>query len=222
LKYTNNSSGNVLFLILIAVALFAALSYAVTSSTRSGGGDASRESNDVKAASLLQYTSSLRAAIQRMIVGGVDITNLNFTAPSNFASCTNTAACVFHPSGGGVIYQNNSLGGMGLGIFSGSWVFSQGNSAVLNVGTNGVGGEDLIAFSLDIDKGICEAINKKLGLPYSPVPVSGSQAYSPEEISANAGGVGITLSALTGKYEGCYLGNDTDEEYVYFSVLVAR
>ncbi len=235
MKYTNNSSGNVLFLILIAVALFAALSYAVTQSTRSGGGDASQESNSVKAANLLQYTAAIRTAVQRMIMNGVAVTDLEFNAPVNFSNCTSPSVCVFHPSGGGALYPNSQPSG--LGIFSGAWTFNM-DYEVKNIGKTGVDGNDLVAFSLDIDKGVCEAINKKLGLPYSPVPVTGTQMYSPEEISllymddnytaptsatsGIIGNSGVTFIALSGQYEGCYLGNDTDEEYVFFSVLSAR
>ena len=58
--------GNILFLILIAVALFAVLSYAVTKSSRGGGNSVSNEQAETKAAQLLQYGSAVRATMQRM------------------------------------------------------------------------------------------------------------------------------------------------------------
>ena len=65
--------GNVLFLILIAVALFAALSYAVTQSTRSGSGDASGETNLISSAQLTQYPAGIRTSIVRMIIAGAQV-----------------------------------------------------------------------------------------------------------------------------------------------------
>lgn len=52
-------SGNVLFLILIAVALFAALSYVVAHSGRSSAGSTSRELAKLQAAQILGYFTSL-------------------------------------------------------------------------------------------------------------------------------------------------------------------
>ena len=63
-----SESGNVLFLILIAVALFAALSYAVTQSSRSGSSDASSEKSLVSSSVLTEYPAGVRTAIMRMIV----------------------------------------------------------------------------------------------------------------------------------------------------------
>src|SRR5690606_535896 len=62
--------GNILFLILLAVILFAALSYAVTSSMRGGGKDASEESLQLAASDMLQWLASLDAAVMRMHLGG--------------------------------------------------------------------------------------------------------------------------------------------------------
>src|SRR5688500_18709552 len=81
-------SGNVLFLILIAVALFAALSYAVTQSTRSGGGDAGRETSRISGAQMTQYPASIRTALVRMIIGGQNVDTLEFNDPSTFDNCT--------------------------------------------------------------------------------------------------------------------------------------
>jgi hypothetical protein len=60
----NSRSGNVLFLILIAVALFAALSYAVTSSSRSSGAQIGADQARIMAAEIRQYASSIEQAIR--------------------------------------------------------------------------------------------------------------------------------------------------------------
>lgn len=102
------SSGNVLFLILIAVLLFAALSYAVTKSTRGGGAGSKKEEVSVQAAAIMQYFSTLDVAVQRMIMSGVPLENLDWSASgintSNSANslCSTSACKVFDPAGGGV------------------------------------------------------------------------------------------------------------------------
>lgn len=59
--------GNALFLILIAVALFAALSYAVTQSSR-GGGSIDREQAELISARVSSFYGAIQHAITRMMV----------------------------------------------------------------------------------------------------------------------------------------------------------
>lgn len=91
----NNASGNALFLILIAVALFAALSYAVTNSGRGGGG-VDKERLMLDASQMVQYAGTVRNAVQRMVLFGVDPADLNFFYNSN------DETAVFFPSGGAI------------------------------------------------------------------------------------------------------------------------
>ena len=58
-------NGNALFLILIAVALFAALSYAVTNSGRGGSG-IDKETAEIEAAQIIQEVGRFRNAIMRL------------------------------------------------------------------------------------------------------------------------------------------------------------
>jgi len=60
-----SQKGNALFLILIAVALFAALSYAVTQSGRSGGG-VDKEQAIISASNFVQQMNYIRTEIQRL------------------------------------------------------------------------------------------------------------------------------------------------------------
>lgn len=102
-------SGNVLFLILIAVALFAALSYAVTQATGGGVIDVSREENDLDQAKSENFESAINAAKWRLtIVNGCQPEEISYETPegdyANPAAPANRKCHVFFPEGGGVPY----------------------------------------------------------------------------------------------------------------------
>lgn len=110
-------SGNVLFLILLAVALFAALSYAVTQSSRSGGNDISDEDARLAASQIVQYATMIEQTIARLILSnGCREQQISFAADSdgdgnwydsgdnyhNPNSPSDLSCHVFHVNGGNI------------------------------------------------------------------------------------------------------------------------
>ena len=228
--------GNVLFLILIAVALFAALSYAVTQSSRSGGGDANSETNLVNSATITQYPASIRTAIIRQIVSkNVGVSELEFNTPSNFAACTGgstTTTCVFHPAGGGATYVLAPGDVMASGNAS-QWVFNGSNEINL-VGTSDAADDpsvsevDIIAFLPGIKQSICQKINEELGIG-TTIPEDTGINVTTQKVNgvALASGATGTIGAaggtnsddLDGQGFGCFNDGGT---YIYYHVLIEQ
>lgn len=180
--------GNVLFLILIAVALFAALSYAVTQSTRSGGGDASNETNLISSAQLTQYPAGVRTAVVRMLIGGISMDQLYFNSPSSFdVAGTNNIntdedrrRAVFHPMGGGAVFAQIPTEVMTSSATSRDWIFTA-DYEIDRIGTSvagSPGGNDLIAFLPEMTFNMCRKMNEEvgIGLDGSEVPTAGISA----------------------------------------------
>lgn len=237
--------GNVLFLILIAVALFAALSYAVTQSTRSGGGDASDEGNLVNSAQITQYPASVRTSIVRMVIGGADVATLEFNEPDDFTNCTTIngvqSRCVFHPDGGGATHQNAPGGVMASGT-AGAWRFNGENEINLIGRTSGTedsptsNSADLIAFLPGVTNGICERINEELGITTVAADIvengivydSASDMVNPNgttDTSIGAGGNtigGTDAPAFNAQPFGCFKDGSTTGQNVYYHVLIER
>ena len=188
-----SESGNVLFLILIAVALFAALSYVVTQSTRSGGGSTEREKNILSSAQMTQYPTALRTSIIRLVLGGVGIENVKFNAPGAFGASTN--AEVFHPQGGGATYQAAPAELMNGGLAQGVWVYNA-DFEVPGIGLDGSGGNDLIAFLPNVSTGVCLQVNEELGLGVSACTAGDLTGGIPEMPNSTAG----LANTMTGSY----------------------
>lgn len=225
-----SEKGNVLFLILIAVALFAALSYAVTQSTRSGGGDASKETNLVNAAGITQYPASVKTAITRMVVSSsIDPDSLLFNPPSTFSAFTTTYPAtngVFHPTGGGATYTDAPASVMENNA-AGTWHFN-GANRVTNIGTTdaslSTADADVIAFLSGVKKSVCDSIHKKLGIAttyatISPINITSDMTVANPNINISGGGT-IASTELTGQPQGCF--QQPANNYVYYHVLVER
>lgn len=231
-------SGNVLFLILIAVALFAALSYAVTQSTRSGGGDATSETNLVNSAQVTQYPAGIRTSMVRMIIGGETATDIEFNPPSDYTNCTGAGdtpatfdRCVFHPLGGGATYQlaPSSI----IATLDGTWYFNA-HFEIDNIGTSdgaSSDGNDIIAFLPGISEQLCKRINEELGISTTIqnnganwLADPGIKTYMDKNYSMPAAPTGVigtgATSNLSGQPYGCFQNNGTD--YVYYHVLIER
>ena len=161
-----DQKGNALFLILVAVVLFAALSYAITQSDR-GGGDASAEANLVKSTTPIQYASSIATAISRLQLRGVSVDDINFVPPYKpaFNDPQYIPGNVFHPDGGGAPFQRYDAVSAMLdtdGEPLGAWSYIElaDEPLIFHLGTDT--GYEIIAFLPYIHKGICMQIQKKL------------------------------------------------------------
>lgn len=166
------SRGNILFLILLAVVLFAALAYAVTSSMRGGGNDVSKENTTALAAYLMNQAVHMEQTIMRMIMtGNVKLHQLDFSDAGGRSSNAANTACaidqckVYHPDGGGMtppvtpgrarrpgVTQNLAGSDVQSGVFL---------SSVKNVGTTL---PDVILLMRGVNDAICNEINVKAGV----------------------------------------------------------
>lgn len=109
-----HARGNALFLILIAVALFGALSYAITQSGR-GGGNIAREEAMIKQARLENYQAAITAAVMRLTLPGTcTAAQISYETPAganaNPSAPSDKSCHIFHPNGGGVGWQDLGMG----------------------------------------------------------------------------------------------------------------
>lgn len=242
------SSGNVLFLILIAVALFAALSYAVTKST-SGGGGIGKEKANLAASEILQYSSQVSMAVQRLMLirgctenqisflydwdGDGDIRNDLSSDQANTVSPADKSCTVFLPEGMNVNWLPRPS----------SLIASEtSRDYVLNGSSIYIGhGDDSksdLAFTFGMINSaktleLCNAINELLGLPADlDIPANfntffgyfswaGNYTDASTDVTRIIGDT-VAEEVLVGKNAGCFKAIHTGDTLVYFHIVHAR
>lgn len=223
LSSDTSQSGNVLFIILIAVALFAALSFAVSSTMRSNQTTGiAQEKEKVNTAYLHQFPSALNQTIMRMRMSeGIQPEELIFAFPGNtdygtFGTVPDHE--VFHPQGGGLPYQappDNVNDGS-------SWIFN-GDLEIDNIGTTGgtSNNTELLAILTGIPENLCRYINYDI-TDVMQDPPSITVSGETNKFTGTFGYAGtVSNPAVSGHDTYCYYSTNLGK-YVFYKALIER
>ncbi|HOO81509.1 MAG TPA: hypothetical protein PK513_03295 [Alphaproteobacteria bacterium] len=212
LKQRYSETGNVLFIILLAIVLIGALTAAIQSSNRSEGSNIDAETLVIRASEVQRYASELERAVTFIMQNGASESDLRFAHPDAHSDYGDLSADadpsdqVFHVSGGGASYRA-APGGINDGS---AWEFYAGTH-IPGMGT--ASRAELIAVLPNVTQAFCNKINEindqPLSLPNPPGP--------PEDTGASAAsgsdpGACLNIGAL-GRF------NDTRQFYTTINTV---
>ncbi len=214
-------------MILIAVALFGALSYTVANMMRSGSPDAIGEQQaSILVDEILATSRQYRQAVQTLkISNGCEDEDISFEATGLagyvHAPVATDDCKVFHSSGGGISYTAPSAD-LATAV---DWVFS-GAHAVSGVGSD-CGNADcteLIVLLGGLNKKVCLSLNEKLGVTLTAGD-GPSDAGAPGTAFTDTYTTGVQMgdedANLTGQPAACFKDSD-DNTYHFYQTLIAR
>lgn len=172
-------SGNVLFLILIAVVLFGALGYAVSTSTRGNGSSVSADKDKLDAAQIVQECAELRNTTMRFMFTGIADSSITVNTGSGATTspCRTGSTCLFSKTGGQAIIpippQVKGSSNAKFNLAPTQTVYYYYNISDGAYLTGYLSNKPLVIFeAFPLSKSLCEQINRALGR--SPTATSNS------------------------------------------------
>lgn len=213
-----------MFIVLLAVALFAALSYAVTRSNRGSQNMLTAEEANIIASEIVQYGDSLRPVIDKMLLlnGVLDTdspagSGILFALPG--VDTTYPTRELFEPTGGNAPYMTPPPQAC---LSTCAYTFT-GQILVTGVGSGT--NYDLSMILASVPLQVCQMINVVLGLgtPASTPPSGGALTVTAFN-GTNYGTSGVTLAGagITGNHAFCYQESSGSDRYIYVNVIRAR
>lgn len=170
-----NQSGNILFIILLAVVLIGLLTAAIQSTSRSDGSSIDSEQVVISTSEVQRYASELERAVNYILQDGKsesDIRFAHYDAHADYGDLgadTDPSDQVFHPDGGAANYRP-----IPTGVNDGSaWEF-YGGTHIPGIGTPSRA--ELVAVLPNVTQAFCDRVNELNGQTGTPSDTGGSKA----------------------------------------------
>lgn len=211
--------------ILIALALMGALTVVLSrQSEQTDQQGLTDEMAQFESAQILAYAQTAQSVVDKMIMSGTSVTDLDFTQP-NVASFDNPPYHnkVYHPQGGGLTYKpwDAKLFNVTTNPIQG-WYMGRFNNTVWTP----TGADDVMLTAYNIKKPICEAINEKITgsktiPPYLLSTQRGTLIDDDLQPMANTEFGTDDCNACNGMAMLC-TSNTTVDIFTFYAIIVAR
>ncbi len=218
-----NEHGNVLIYILVAVALLASLSFAVSQSGRGNVQQLNAERARLFGSEILEYATNLGNAVTQLKLRGCDESEINFDNPlatgyNNTGAPADNTCDVFHPSGGGLSWQSIPERARNQTASYHPDYFINATNQVSGTKTNS---GDLAIYA-EINLEVCAAINTLIGLDPADPPNTDPTFHNNTAFKFTGSfAQPASLSAYPNEVVGCFLDGGNGF-YYFYKVLISR
>lgn len=217
-KIHNSESGNIFIYILLAITLFAALSYAVSQGGRGNTSTMSDQQAILTAQEIIEYGNTVANAVQKLKLRGCTDTEISFANDviANYSNSNSPADNSCH------VFEND-----GANInFNSAWSFNK-QYHVEDIGAtcSNASCADLAAL-IQTTESSCIEINNKLSIdnPSSAPPIDSDHDFDFFDgnfLNGNVVGDEASSAPISGRNAGCYFMSNTGN-YYYYQILIAR
>lgn len=241
-SYPHRARGNALLLVLVAIALIAALTLAVTRSDVTDADSVTPEHARIVASNILSQARIIEETFKNLIARGCSEQNISFDNPVidtdyDHADTPSDGSCsMFDQRGGGLTWPI-PMAGANDGVQP--WMFLAGNAinglTQTDDGTCSSGCIDLMTALPNVPLAVCQQINILSGVTdhlIAPPLKTGDFNTLTKIAGFDATGIGNGMWAnnqpLYGKRTGCFMpdeldgGPTTHEYYWFYHVILAR
>lgn len=233
-KYFAAEAGIAIGPILFVVAILAVLVGALAAGSGGFSSSTADDSNRVNAGALIEQGTSIKNGIDRLLVNGYAVTDINL--PTNY-STGSAAAALYSPTGGGLTQQSppaNVVPTTGVT----SWRYTD-NANLPSVGSSGA--NDFIVTIEVRSDAVCKAINSiifgKTSTQATTVPGNVAAGVTLNDVGSctdanvatttagcnlNANAFDISgVTGMAGRTQGCVTDGATTPKFYYYQLLTA-